>query len=202
MFFLDAKRPIATCSASTCDGCQVRDALQCHFGIKDLVHFLCLCLPSFLLGGAGVYHVNGWFLVPWLFIVVGFFGFAEIRVMCSHCPHYAEKDRSLKCWANYGAPKIWRYRPGPMTTKEKTIFWAGLVLVWGYPFYFIVFDFQWFLLIVYAISSAGFFLTLKTFFCTRCMNFACPLNDVDEDARLQFFKRNPDVAKAWKIDTA
>jgi hypothetical protein len=29
------------------------------------------------------------------------------------------------------------------------------------------------------------------------MNFACPLNNVNEKTRADFFKRNPTVARAW-----
>ena len=39
------------------------------------------------------------------------------------------------------------------------------------------------------------------FLCTRCVNFACPLNETDETARQAFFERNPTVAEAWAADT-
>jgi len=200
MDFLDPNKPIATCVSETCNSCSVSDALHCHFRLRDLVHFLLIAFPTFLLGGAGIYHIDGWWIIPWLIIIIGFFGFVEIRVLCSHCPHYAEEGRLLRCWANYGSPKIWKYRPGPMASWEKTIFFIGFVLVWGYPFFFMIFDVQLFLLIVYLLTVAGFFMTLKTFLCTQCMNFACPLNSVAKEIRRDFFERNPEVAKAWDID--
>jgi hypothetical protein len=133
-------------------------------------------------------------------IIIGYFGFIEIRVMCSHCPHYAENGSSLKCWANYGAPKIWKYRPGPMTFWEKVIFFSGFALVWGYPLFFLILDLQIFLLIVYILTTAGFFMTLSTFLCSQCMNFACPMNRVKDEVRRDFLKRNPIIAKAWTKD--
>jgi hypothetical protein len=157
--------------------------------------------PSFLLGGAGIYHEGGWWLIPWLIIIIGYFGFAEIRVMCSHCPHYAEEGTSLKCWANYGSPKIWKYRPGSMTFWEKGVFFTGLALVWGYPLVFLLSGPQWFLLTVYLLSVAGFFMTLRVFLCSQCMNFACPLNTVKQKVRMHFFERNPQIAEAWKNRT-
>ena len=198
--FLSPDKAIATCASGTCDNCTVNSGLHCHFTLKDLIHFYVIVAPSFLLGGAGIYHVGGWWLIPWLIIVIGFFGFVEIRVLCSHCPHYAEEGSSLKCWANYGSPKIWKYRPGPMTFLEKAVFFAGFALVWGYPLIFLVADFQLFLLIVYPLTVAGFFMTLRTFLCSQCMNFACPLNTVKDEVRRDFFERNPDVAKAWTIN--
>ena len=200
MKFLDHNKPIKTCMSEMCDNCTVSDALHCHFTLRDLIHFLLIVLPSFLLGGAGIFYVGGWWLIPWLIMIIGYFGFVEIRVMCSHCPHYAEEGSSLKCWANFGSPKIWRYRPGPMTFWEKAVFIIGFVLVWGYPLFFLIFGFQLFLLIVYLLSVAGFFMTLKTFLCSQCMNFACPLNSVDFEIRRQFFECNPEVAEAWDID--
>lgn len=200
MKFLDPSTPIATCVSRECDSCAVRKTLHCHFTPRDLIHFLLIAFPSFLLGGAGIYHAGGWWLVPWLIIVIGFFGFVEIRVMCSHCPHYAEEGSSLKCWANYGSPKLWKYRPGPMTFLEKVVFLSGLVLVWGYPLIFLLADFQLFLLIVFLLTSAGFYMTLRTFLCSQCMNFACPLNSVESEVRRNFFDRNPTVAEAWTAD--
>ena len=195
--FLDPKKPIATCISEACDNCSLSETLHCHFTLKDLIHFLLIAFPSFLLGGAGIFHKNGWWLLPWLIIIIGYFGFVEIRVMCSHCPHYAEEGSSLKCWANYGSPKIWKYRPGPMTFWEKSIFFTGLVLVWGYPLYFLISDFQLFLLIVYLITAAGFFTTLRMFLCSQCMNFACPMNTVKNEVCRCFFECNPKIAKAW-----
>lgn len=200
MLFLDPNKPINTCVSERCNGCAVRKTLHCHFRPTDLVHFLAIALPAFLLGGAGVYHVSGSLLVLWLVMIVGFFGFLEIRVMCSHCPHYAEPDNTLKCWANYGSPKIWNYRPGPMSFMEKFLFFGGFAIIWGYPLIFLLIGMQWFLLIVYVISAVGFFMTLKIFLCSQCINFACPLNGVIDSVKQEFFKQNPEVAKVWGVD--
>jgi hypothetical protein len=130
-------------------------------------------------------------------IIVAFFGFIEIRVMCSHCPHYAENGSSLGCWANHGSPKLWKYRPGPMSTTENLAFFGGLVVVWGYPVTFFIIGGLWFLLILYVFLTTSFFVTLKMFLCSKCINFACPLNGVPEKTRLKFFERNSSVGRAW-----
>ncbi|MBW2673076.1 MAG: hypothetical protein JRD89_06620 [Deltaproteobacteria bacterium] len=201
MLFLDPDRPIASCTSESCDGCPVGTTLHCHFTLRELTRFLLIVLPSFLAGGAGIYHRSGWMLIAWIMVILGFFGFLEIRVMCSHCPHYAEPGNSLKCWANYGSPKLWRYRPGPMTHIEKVAFFSGFLVVWGYPLLFLLPGAQWFLLIVYVLTTAGFFIMLRRYFCSQCINFACPLNRVDDTVRRGFFERNRGVAEAWGIDT-
>lgn len=198
MMFLDSRKPVATCEADACDDCTITHNLHCHFSLRDWIHFLFIAFPPFLLGGAGIYKMNGWMLIPWVIFVIAFFGFIEIRVMCSHCPHYAEALTSLKCWANYGSPKLWKYRPGPMTTIEKTIFFTSFAIVWGYPLVILLLSRQLLLLVVYAMTTTGFFMTLINFMCSQCMNFACPLNQVDGKVRQQFFDKNPVVAEAWK----
>ena len=198
MMFLDPEKPIATCESEFCDECAINSSIHCHFSLKDWIHFLFIAFPPFLLGGAGIYYLNGWMLVPWIIFVVAFFGFIEIRVMCSHCPHYAESLTSLKCWANYGSPKLWTYRPGPMTIIEKTIFFSGFAIVWGYPLLFLIPGKQLFLFIVYSMTAIGFFMTLINFMCSQCMNFACPLNLVDEGRKAAFFKINPEYAAGWE----
>jgi hypothetical protein len=190
-------RPIATCRAETCEGCPTVNDLRCHFKPGDLIHFYLIVLPSFILGGAGILSINGWVFLLWIGILVGFFGFLETRVLCAHCPHYAEPESSLRCWANYGLPKIWKRRPGPMTLIEKSLLLGGFAVVWGYPLVCMFVGKKWFLLVVYALSASGFFLTLKKSLCTQCMNFACPLNAVADGIRSEFFKRNPDISKAW-----
>ena len=195
--FLNPHQPLTTCTAETCDACPVQREIHCHFRGKDLLHFFSAAIPVFLIGGAGVYQVNGWLLLPWLVIVLGYFGFVEIRVMCSHCPHYAEAGATLKCWANYGSPRLWKYRPGPMTRTEKIVFFAGLLAVLGYPVGWLVVGQSWFLLVLYALTTFGGFLTMQRCMCSQCMNFACPLNEVGQASRDKFFTRNPRVAEAW-----
>ena len=200
MFFLDPKKPIATCKCEDCEKCTIRKTINCHFSFKQLAHFYAIVLPTFLLGGVGISTISVRLLVLWLILIAVFFFVIEIQVMCSHCPHYAETGSSLKCWANYGILKVFKYRPGPMSFFEKTLFISGFTIIWGYPLLFLFISTQWFLLLVYIITVMAFFMTLKLFLCSRCMNFACPLNGVELNAKKEFFKLNPQIATAWDED--
>ncbi|MDJ0622431.1 MAG: hypothetical protein QNJ17_05670 [Desulfocapsaceae bacterium] len=198
MMSLEPKKPIATCESDSCNDCTVKSDLHCHFSLKDWLLFLIIAIPPFLIGGKGISNIDSILLLPWILFVVVYFGFIEIRVMCSHCPHYAEASTSLQCWANYGSPKLWKYRPGPMSVMEKIVFLGGFVIVWGYPLISLLLSTQIFLLIIYSMTTTSFFLILLKFMCSRCMNFACPLNQVDEQIRDRFFSKNPRVAEAWE----
>ena len=201
MSFLNPSKPITTCVASDCTGCPVKNSVHCHFRPKELIHFLLISFPGFLVGGAGIVTFGIWSLAIWISIIIGFFGFLEIRVMCTHCPHYAENGKTLGCWANHGSPKIWKYRPGPMSASENLLFFGGLSVVWGYPLPFLWIGEQWFLFTLYLLINAAFFMTLKLFLCSQCINFACPLNSVDDAARDMFFRLNPSVAEHWDKPT-
>jgi hypothetical protein len=60
-----------------------------------------------------------------------------------------------------------------------------------------ILDLQVFRLILYGMTTAGFFMTLRIAFCSLCMNMACPLNVVPSPVREAFFQKNPSVAEAW-----
>ncbi|QUI24704.1 hypothetical protein HZI73_21435 [Vallitalea pronyensis] len=199
--FLDPKTPLHTCRENSCKGCHVSDNISCHFNVKQLLHFLSIAFPIFLLGGFKLYGYDWKFLILWIGIIIAYFGFVEIRTMCSHCPHYAEPTtKKLKCWANYSSPKLWKYNPGPMSKAEKIVFLAGMATVFLYPVPFLIVLKDWFFLLLYLVLTTSFFYTLHMFLCSRCMNFACPFNNVPEETRHEFFKKNPTVAKAWGKD--
>jgi hypothetical protein len=198
--FLDPKQPLATCSKERCNDCPHKGNLHCHFSGADLAKFLLAMAPPFVIGGIGVFRLQGWIvLIGWVLFFVSYFGLIEIRVMCSHCPHYHEIGHSLKCWANYGSPKLWRYRPGPMSTTEKIIFLGGLVVIFGLPVVIMVVHVKWVGLVIYSIALTIAFAYLRGKMCVQCINFACPLNRVDHKTRASFLLINPTIADAWKI---
>jgi hypothetical protein len=196
--FLPPGEPITTCVAGTCEGCPVADSLRCHFGGRELASFLAVAAAAFVFGGIGVALAGAPLLMPCAAIILACFGLVEIRVLCSHCPHYAEPETSsLRCWANYGSPKLWGYRPGPMSALEKVIFVGALCSVVGYPAVFMLAGGLWLLLGLFALSVAGLAAFMAARMCSHCMNFACPFNRVDAAARKAFLDRNPSVARAW-----
>ena len=201
MDFLDHEKPLSTCTEKSCENCDVKTNVTCHFNARHLLAFLLTALPAFVLGGIGTFLYAWWAFVIFFVSMPLYFGFLEIRVMCSHCPHYAEPEtRTLTCWANYGSPKIWRYRPGPMSFWEKAVFIAGMLVVFFIPALFMILGGRFILMFVYLAYVIFGFIMLFTFLCTRCMNFACPFNRVKKDVRKKFFFHNPKVGDAWKVE--
>lgn len=199
--FLDPQKPLTTCSSPDCLNCPVKEQIVCHFNGRQLARFLLITLPFFILSCIGLIRINTWLFLLWFGLAMGFFYIIENRVMCSHCPHYADNESStLKCWANYSVPKIFKYRPGPMSTVENILFFTGLASVFLFPPVFMLLDARWTLLALSIIALAGGAWFMSRTMCNHCMNFACPLNRVDKTAREAFFERNPSIARAWQAN--
>jgi hypothetical protein len=197
--FLDKDQPLSICKEETCENCEVGNKLVCHFNEKKLALFIGSVMPAFIFGAILIGMYNPWFIIPWLGTCFLFFGLVEIRVMCSHCPHYAEPEiNSLKCWANYGSPKIWKYRPGPMSSIEKFVFFAGFFVIFAYPVVFSFLNSLWILLLCFGGAVVFFSIMLRRYYCSRCMNFACPLNKTDEKTRELFWEKVPSDKEHWQ----
>jgi hypothetical protein len=197
--FLDDTKPLYTCKEKSCEKCDVANLLNCHFHLKQLLLFLSFGLLIFIIGGIGITRFSGWALLIWFIFILSYFGLIEIRVMCSHCPHYAEPElKSLKCWANYGSPKLWKYRPGPMSLIEKIIFFAGLFIIFLFPVPLMMLSKDFILLVIYVFLLVLATYLLKTFYCAKCMNFACPLNKVSAEIQEKFYRHNDTIYNAQR----
>ena len=108
---------------SACEDCSIAGRLKCHYSSADLFRFVGTFLLFAVPGLVGMILAGyGWYIPGWAGFMVLFFSLWEIRILCSHCPYYAEGDRILHCIANYGVFKLWKYPPEPMNRWETTLF--------------------------------------------------------------------------------
>jgi hypothetical protein len=188
-------------AAEECAGCDVSGDLMCRFETGDLASFLLGFLPFGIAVVAGMIRGGyGWWLLGWLAIWLLFFFVLEGRMLCSHCPYWAEESRVLHCHANYGVIKLWKFRPGPMSRLEKVLFGAGAAVFGFYPVVFLILGGQWLLLVIAltAIASSG--LNLRKNVCVRCINFSCPANAVPKSLVDAYLLRNPVMRRAWEAN--
>ncbi len=187
-------RPIVDCK-----GCTLTSRLMCRYEARDTTHFFMIFLPLLVTAIAGgIQSGYGWWLLGWLAYMLFFFFVWEGRVLCSHCPYWAEAGHVLHCHANYGVIKLWAYRPGPMSRSEQIQFLVGALLLVAYPLALMVVGQEYALAVIGLASAVSFFYLLRRNICTRCVNFSCPLNGVDAATRAAFFARNPAIAQAWQ----
>jgi hypothetical protein len=196
--------PLVPCTwqpDSICKGCPTDGKLMCRFDRLDLVHFFMIFLPFGVTAIAGTLRAGyGRFLWAWLAYALFFFFIWEARVLCRHCPYWAETGSVLHCHANYGVVKIWKYQPGPMSRWEKIQFALGALLLIGFPFPFLLAGHE-VLLALIALStvvSGGFILWKNV--CTRCIHFSCPANAVPKPLVDAYLRQNPDIRAAWESE--
>ncbi|MFW9895518.1 MAG: hypothetical protein ACFFD7_06920 [Candidatus Thorarchaeota archaeon] len=182
-----------------CNNCVLKDRLICHYQKNYLFSFLGIFLVFAVTNFIGVIIAGfGWYLLGWVAFWLFFFEFWEIRILCSHCPYYAEEGRSLHCNANYSSLKLWRYHPEPMTLSEKIQLLIGLVILFGYPMVFLIIGGQFIFTAISIVEIIVFFGFILIKRCGSCLNFSCPFNHVKKEMVDAFLKRNPVMRKAWE----
>ncbi len=184
--------------ASACEGCPLSGRLKCRFDWGALLHFIALFFGFAIPAIIGVIQGGyGWYLLGWAAYSLIFFELWEGRILCSHCPYYAEDGRVLHCIANYGLFKVWRFHPEPMSKAEKAQLWVGLSILMGFPFPFLLLGRQFAWTLVSLWGAGLFFWTLRRYTCSQCVNFSCPLNTVPQELVDEYLRRNPVMGNAW-----
>ncbi len=182
-----------------CKDCSINGELICHFHKKYLISFVGFFLVFAVTAFIGVILAGyGWYLLGWIGFWLFFFEVWEIRILCSHCPYYAEEGRTLHCIANYSSLKLWKYHPEPMNIAEKIQLLIGFAILVGYPLIFMALDSQFIFLIVSIIEIFIFFGFLIIKRCGHCVNFSCPFNRVKKECVDTFLKKNPVMRKSWE----
>jgi hypothetical protein len=202
---------------SDCTNCNISGELDCKWQKHLLLRFykgagplMIFAVIGFVLIGLNVSWIPALIYIGfWIF----FFGFFEIKVLCSHCPYYAEEGKILHCLANHGTIKLWAYNPNPMNSFEKFGFLAGAFFFVFFPVLAeiyglmkinrlpIVSDLLTYSLVgLIALGLIGgifFFYILQKEICPKCVNFSCPLNRVPKKVLDAYLNKNPIMKKAW-----
>lgn len=218
------KNPHNLCTwdeSADCASCPDHYQINCKWNRSILFAFFMLYFPFLVAGWFGMavmakFSGAWWYLVVYGAFYIFFFGFFEIRILCSHCPYYgADTGFSLKCLANNGAMKLWKYHPEPMSKFERSSLAIGFVFLGGFPVfanfygvYFVATNYSQFsqpallgmigLAVLTLASSLTFFYALSIYVCSKCVNFSCPLNTVPKDVVDEYLGRNPVMGEAWE----
>jgi len=218
---MNIKNPHSICTwdkQSNCDNCDIDQNLACRpdkeyrkqFIIKHLTFRLTAFLGLLLIGA----FINNWILtIAYAAIMFLNFAIVEPRLLCSHCPFYAEKGFILHCNTLYGLPKLWKYRPGPISKTEKTLqlIMGGVVdlfpiiaFIYGIVALFINMTTlaekiaMIGITIILALEMIDFNNMLQNNLCTKCPNFSCVMNKTSKQVRDEYIKKNPVMKKAWE----
>ena len=122
--------------------------------------------------------------VAWFFtyLVAGLVFVVTIyKFYCIHCPHYNRPTGMLKCMFFWGVPKFFKPDPGPLSLLDKAMTFLAVAVIMLLPVYWLIL--QPGLMIIYILSIAAFFITVRRNECARCIYFNCPVNAVSESIR-------------------
>ncbi len=169
------------------------------FEAKPLVMFalgfVAILIPVVL----GLLLAGMWiFLLIWIVYAIFFLQIWENKILCSHCPHYGNEGRTLRCHANYGLFKLWKYNPAPMSRSEQVQTVIGVAIMIGFPFPFLVWAQQWLFLVFALFGAIVLGAILFGWLCLRCVNFSCPFNRVPKVEVDAFLKEHPVMRKIWE----
>ncbi|MCD4751675.1 MAG: hypothetical protein K8R40_01255 [Anaerolineaceae bacterium] len=182
-----------------CKSCQLQNQLKCRFNQRWLINFMIRAILFIIPAGIGLVLADSlWALLAWIAFMLIFFTLWEIRILCNHCPFYAEDAPILHCIANYGSPKVWKYHPEPMTLIEKVQLLIGFVIFGAWPIPWLILGGRYFFTAAAAITLVIFFHYLIYRVCTTCVNFSCPLNRVPKAIVDRYLRKNEVMRTAWE----
>jgi len=205
---------------SNCKDCELNDELNCQFNFEDFKFLTFNKIPALVLAFFGMTMVGfitgvWWPIVVYIILCIAIWILGiENRFLCSHCPYYAEDSKTLRCHFLHGIPKLWEYQPGPMNNIEKTVLVGVFLSLLSFPIavdiYGIFYVYQYFLeygliellgvLGITIATSLAFFQLMYIIthnFCSKCVNFSCPLNNVSKPLVDEYLENNPIMKEAW-----
>jgi len=192
-----------------CNDYKIKGKLQCHTQIRYTILFMVgwfsYIIPAIwgvvniYLGGILDFQFTIYYIIGWIGYYLVFFLVWEQRILCRHCPYYAElRSKVLKCYANGGLPKVVKFSPKPMSKSEKIQFIVALLIFLLILLPILLLGYQVYPLIGYGVGSIFWIISLQLVVCPKCVNLSCPLNRVSKEVKKIFIEKNQILKKEWE----
>ncbi len=154
-----------------------QEGLKSRYRFTDFLFYTCLlAVPVLTAVLAILNHSVGWAIV---YIALGAAAAALLlKFYCSRCPHYTREGNSLNCIFFWGLPKFFTPRPGPLQMMDRAVSIGAAAVVLVFPLYWLFLEPG--LLLLFALSAAGFAAGVRRNECSRCLYFDCHANAVPE----------------------
>ena len=156
------------------------EQLKAKHDIRDYMYWnVLLAVPIVTACFAIFQHSRFWFSV---YIILALILIMLIlRHYCSHCPHYVQNKKTLNCMFFWGIPKVFKPRPGSLSTLDTAISFIAPCILLLFPFYWLLLE--PYFLVIYLLSLVGFVATIRRNECGRCIYFECPVNKVPKSLK-------------------
>ena len=203
-----------------CTVCEIEEIINCRYDKRKWLFFIINQVPTRFFAIFGLVLTGllyrWWPLIAYItvgaFVII--FSF-EVRIVCTHCPYYSSESKTLQCTGLTGSRKIWKYRPEPMKFWEKAVeaLYFIVFLCWpvgfeAYLIWVIADNYSTFglysllgiiaLLSATIIASLQFVYIIRTSYCSKCVNFSCPMNTVSKEIVDTYLSKNEVMRKAWE----
>jgi hypothetical protein len=145
-----------------------------YWNLVFLVPVITACMAMFKVSIV----LLGFYVALFVFMIIIIY-----RFFCTHCPHYINSEKVVKCMFFWGIAKYFKERPGPLGLFEKGIVFIASLILLLFPIYWMRLYPD--LFVIYLLSLAVFAMTIRRNECKRCIYFECPSNSVTEGTRNQ-----------------
>ena len=145
--------------------------------------------------GLGTFELNEgtlMFVVYFIITMVFFAGGLEWYVLCRHCPCYEHsgnehgREDRFYCLANWGSPKLFKYKPGHISRAAQATFLGFTSFFLLFPIFYYL-D-RWEFVLFQIVMAISFIVTIRHWTCSHCPNFGCILNCVPEEKKEKFLE--------------
>jgi hypothetical protein len=153
-----------------------RKSLKTAYRLGDFLFYTCLLAVPVVTAVAAILRHSGLWAVVFLLFSAGV-AVLLLRFFCTRCPHYTRQGKTLRCIFFWGLPKLFAPRTGGYDNLDLAV--SGLAAV-----AFVLFPLWWLirepiLLVVYALSMAGFGAAIYRNECKQCIHLECPANPAE-----------------------
>ena len=155
-------------------------ALKKRHSFLDFLYWSAMAAVPLLIGGMSIYRASGGWLAVYIITGIVLLGLVY-RFYCTHCPHYTRDGKTTQCMFWWGMPKVFARRPGPLSSRDKTIALAASAILLLFPVNWLTA--QPGMLIVYVLSVGLLVASMVRNECRRCLYFDCPANRVPDELK-------------------
>lgn len=153
--------------------------LKSQHRFLDFLYWIMVASLPFITACLAIGSISiGWLI--FYFILCILLVTAIFRYFCTHCPHYTQNGKTLKCMFFWWMPKFFKAQPGPLTKIDKTVSILSPVIIAFLPIYWLLL--QPAFLIIYILSLSVLATTMKRYECSRCVYSQCPSNTAEKES--------------------
>ena len=148
----------------------------------DIIYWIMVASVPFITACLSIGSISVGWLIFYLIFSVLLIG-AIFRYFCTHCPHYTQDGKTLKCMFFWWMPKFFKPQPGSLSKIDKTVSILSPIVLAVLPVYWLLL--QPAFLVIYLLSIGVLAATMRRYECSRCVYSQCPSNTAEKKSDIK-----------------